>query len=242
MVTRYPRSNAGNGLNEKLDRWGREEVWEQCFSRRTLQQAAVPVRDGNGGAESYFNHLYHQECLRLQKGLKHETRLEERLSAKSHRDVADIAAGIRAGRGKAKGDLIQGLQSQPRYAKFTKQHISESLNLTVRLAFLVHAQDVQTVASSPWDTSRFIWDDKQSFCEYVGAEFPKSTWSPQGKESLTRMNQTFTIPFMASVCDLKLEYTSSLQDHLRLLRINGRYTLRVFPYKTCLAALLQDGE
>jgi len=43
---------------------------------------------------------------------------------------------------------------------------------------------------------------------------------------------------MVRICGLKVEWTTSLEDHLRLDR--RRKAIRVFSYKCCLQAILSD--
>jgi hypothetical protein len=59
----------------------------------------------------------------------------------------------------------------------------------------------------------------------------------------SRLGPHFTAAFMTDVCGLKIEWTTSLPDHLRLdRRRNEKPALKIFPYKCYLQAMIEGHQ
>jgi hypothetical protein len=78
------------------------------------------------------------------------------------------------------------------------------------------------------------WTDSQRFQDFVHSLFPKSTEKLSLKES--RLKPGFTVAYMVNVCGLNVEWTYSLEDHLRLDRQRNARTLWVFAEEAFLQA------
>lgn len=77
------------------------------------------------------------------------------------------------------------------------------------------------------------WDDRTTLQDFLRSLFPSSRWQITAQSS--RLGPYFTVSFMRRVCGLKIEWTTSLHDHLRLDR--QRRALKIFPYKSYLQAM-----
>ena len=74
--------------------------------------------------------------------------------------------------------------------------------------------------------------------DFIARQFPRSTLQISVRDG--RIHPFFTIANMVGICGLKIEWTQSLQDHLRLDRRAN--VLRVFPYKHCLLRFIECGR
>lgn len=79
------------------------------------------------------------------------------------------------------------------------------------------------------------WDDTTTLRAFVEGLFPHSRWVVTAQTS--RLGPHFTAAFMHRVCGLKIKWTTSIHDHLRLDRCEK--LLSVFPYKCYLQALIE---
>ena len=79
-------------------------------------------------------------------------------------------------------------------------------------------------------TPVLIWGDDQTFDGFLDQTPPTSRWQIGVKDS--RLHPSFTVAFMVEICDLCLEWTDCLADHLRLDR--REKILRVYSHKNCL--------
>ena len=78
------------------------------------------------------------------------------------------------------------------------------------------------------------WDDASTLEAFVSGLFPPSMLDLTPKDA--RLDPHFTAANMVQICGLRILWTDSLEDHLRLDR--KALVLRVFPYKACLLAYL----
>jgi hypothetical protein len=79
------------------------------------------------------------------------------------------------------------------------------------------------------------WHDGSCPATLIQAQFPAADLDITYREG--RLHPYFTVANMIRICNLKIQWTDSLADHLRLdRRIN---TLRVFPHKRSLLQMLE---
>lgn len=81
-------------------------------------------------------------------------------------------------------------------------------------------------------TPMLQWNDSSTFADLLSVQFPSSKWHLEAKAS--RLHPYFKVANMVQICGLKLDWTSSLQDHLRLERYENENVLRVYRNKSFL--------
>jgi len=226
MTSPYPQSNVDDDLVKALNESACVEIWEMLFkpSGQKFPESRQP----------YFAQLYSDEQLRLKGGLKEGNRKAEQLAIKAHRDILDIVEILKTNKNQKKSYTVAELKIK--YKNNNEDQINRSIDLALRVAFLINARAVEEKGANP-SAQSLPWKTDQTLEQFFREILPPSTWKPQGKETLSRLNARFTAAFMSEICGLKLEYTSSLQEHLRLDWSDGQPVLRVFPYKACLYAL-----
>ncbi len=235
MASLYPSSNVSDEFDKALNKAACLEIWEKLFDRPSSNQGSRKAVLQEA-AEPYFDHLYADEQLRLKLGSSNKTQQARKLALKRHEDVVELAGILEKNKDQHLSEIIADLKSTDRYKFFSDEQIKHSIDLAVRLAFLVNARHDGSQSSDP-HAPPLQWNEKQTLREFMGENFPPSAWAPQGKENLARLNPLFTASYMVEVCGLSLEYTASLHDHLRMRHVDKRIVLRVFPYKVCLNAL-----
>jgi hypothetical protein len=227
MTPLFPPSNVDDELVKALNETAQHEIWESFFDNSSGQRLSE-------SRQPYFSVLYSEEQLRLKGGLKEGTRQAEQLAIKSHRDIFTIVEILQKNKDRKKSQTIADVKSV--YQNKTEDQINYSIDLALRIAFLVNARAADERGANP-SAQSLVWKTNQTLREFFREILPSSKWKPQGKESLTRLNARFTAAFMSEICGLRLEYTSSLQEHLHLHWSEGQPVLRIFPYKACLYAL-----
>jgi hypothetical protein len=109
-----------------------------------------------------------------------------------------------------------------------------SIDITLRLWLQVNIRDDDSGLGGP----KVRWDETTTLTEFITSLFPVADWELGAKER--RLDPYFTGANMVGVCGLKIAWTNSLEDHLRLER--REKVLWVFPYKCTLQALLSQAE
>lgn len=111
--------------------------------------------------------------------------------------------------------------------------VDRSVDLVIRLWLMLNSQDSRLSLLSPQKLS-IQWEDDQKLTEFVNKQFPASTIKLGVRER--RLSPSFTVATMVRLCNLKLEWTDSLESHPRLDRLSKM--LWVFPFKEVLVAHL----
>lgn len=179
---------------------------------------------------AYFRY-YDSEIDMLRFGSSPLSWQSTELAAKTHGDILYIAAIL----------LQSGTRTRPairsimktRFQGVTDIALNRSIDLTMRLWLSLNIREEAFRPLSP-QTPALEWDDASSMQDFLSSLFPPSHWQIDMREG--RLHPYFTVANMVKICRLKIEWTDSLEDHLRLDR--RQKVLRVFPHKCCLTAHL----
>ena len=109
--------------------------------------------------------------------------------------------------------------------------LNRSVNLAIRLWLMINTQELKCKGFRH-ETDSVQWDDDRMVREFLQSPFPSAKWKVTAQSS--RSGPHFTAAFMQDVCGLRIEWTASLHDHLRLEK--KAKPLRVFPFKCHLQA------
>jgi hypothetical protein len=82
------------------------------------------------------------------------------------------------------------------------------------------------------------WDELAPLREFLSSLLPIAKWDLGAKER--RLDPYFIGANMVDICGLKIDWTTSWEDHLRLDHVGK--ILWVFPYKRNLEALLSETD
>jgi hypothetical protein len=180
--------------------------------------------------KTYFEY-YERELKRLRIGIAPPLWIVSTLAAKSHEDVLHIARTLSTQKCSTRPVIRELLRLRFKYADDLA--IDRSIDLTLRLWLMLNVRDPQ-LRVLDHQKPALHWQDDCSLEEFVTSQFPPSIWSLEARES--RLDPFFTAANMARICGLKLEWTESLEDHLRLDRRDK--VLRIYPYKNALVGHL----
>jgi len=180
---------------------------------------------------SYFEY-YIEELELLRSGISEETWQIQSLAAQTYEDIFYIVEILRN----------NGTSRRPKLRKLLKLRfphsgeigLNRSINLAIRLWLMINVQET-CFEGTRHQATRVEWDDEITLREFFQELFPRSRW--QITASSSRLGPHFTAAFMQRVCGLKIEWTTSLHDHLRLDR--QRKALKIFPYKGQLQAMIE---
>lgn len=179
---------------------------------------------------SYFEY-YIEELELLRSGISEETWQIQSLASQTYEDVFHVVEVLRCNGGSRRPKIRQLLKS--RFEKSDVLGLNRSINLAIRLWLMVNVQEPR-FEGIRHQASCVEWDDETSLREFFRELFPQSRWTVTARSS--RLGPHFTAAFMHRVCGLKIEWTTSLHDHLRLDR--QRKALKIFPYKCHLQAMI----
>jgi hypothetical protein len=177
--------------------------------------------------EAYFRY-YESEIAMLQFGSSPLSRQSANLAAKTHRDILYIAIILQHCGLETRLAVRQFLRT--RFPDANDIALNRSIDLTIRLWLSLNVREEAFRHLSP-RTPALEWNETSTLQDFVSALFPTAQWQIQAREG--RLHPYFTVANMIKICGLKLEWTDSLEDHLRLDR--RQKALRVYPYKRCLA-------
>lgn len=105
----------------------------------------------------------------------------------------------------------------------------QAIFLATRLLYMSNVQTTKLRSLTP-KTRALPWEEEATLRDVVKGHFPKTDLDIILREG--RLYPYFTAVNMYRICNLKIQWTDSLEDYLRLDRRS--YTLRVFPHKRCL--------
>ncbi|KAK5057757.1 hypothetical protein LTR84_011758 [Exophiala bonariae] len=126
------------------------------------------------------------------------------------------------------------LKSQMDLLNVNDWELDRSIDTTLRLWLQINVREAGSGTSIP----EVHWEDDQSLEHFLGSLFPVEEWDLGARER--RLNPQFTVANMVEICDLKISWTTSLEDHLRLERWDKQKVLWIFPHKRTLCALLAE--
>jgi hypothetical protein len=193
------------------------------------------------GTSSFDGHLdelqgfftyYQQELQLLRKGISTESWQSEYLAIKTYEDIFYVVDVLHS-HGDSRRPEIRSLLS-PRFPSSNMLGLNCSINLAIRLWLMINAQEIR-FEGLRHETTSVQWNDECTLREWLQSLFPHARWdvTPQSN----RFGPYFTVAFMQRVCGLKVQWTTSLHDHLRLDL--QRKSLKVFPYKTQLQVMIR---
>ena len=118
-----------------------------------------------------------------------------------------------------------------------KESLNRCIDLALRVVLMLNVRK-PCFALQTLQTPVLQWDDTTTLLNFINRQFSDSPQTISSRDS--RINPLFTVPNMISICGLQIEWTQSLQDHLRLDR--RAKTLRIFSYKNCLWQHLRNAK
>lgn len=177
----------------------------------------------------YFKY-YERELKRLRLGIP-SSRVVTGLAAKTQGDILAVCDILASRRHELRSTVRDEIKSL--FPGADDLSVDRSVDLVIRLWLMLNCQDDQLSLLSPQKSS-IQWEDGHKFTEFVNKQFPLSTTKLAVRER--RLSPAFTVSTMVRLCNLKLEWTDSLESHLRLDRLSK--TLWVFPFKDFLVAHL----
>ena len=182
--------------------------------------------------QEYYRY-YIEELQLLQKGISAQSWQGQSLAAQSYEDIFHIVTVLRNNRDCKRPKLraMLALTLHPT----NSQGLNWSINLAIRLWLMINVQDPK-FEGLRYEATCVDWDDQTTLRAFIESLFPKSQWKITAQTS--RLGSSFTAAFMHRVCGLKIKWTTSIHDHLRLDR--RRKTLMVFPYKCHLHASIES--
>jgi hypothetical protein len=180
--------------------------------------------------ETYFEY-YHREIRRLRIGV---APIINQLSLKTHGDVLRICREVSNTIVNPKDEIIAGLRAH--FPDADIEAINTSLDTAVRLWLMINIRDEDISVRVP-QTPPVPWERSKSLAALITETFRPSTVDVGFQAG--RLDPSFTAANMVRMCGLRIRWTDSLEDHLRLDRRNLGKDLAVFPHKEFLVGQLQ---
>jgi hypothetical protein len=154
------------------------------------------------------------------------------LAVKTHADILVVIREIQTSCLLPKCKLRDKLRVH--FPEAEDPELNASIDLALRLWLMLNIRDPRLKLQAP-RTPILAWGETLPLRDFIDHTFPRSKCQIGVRDS--RLHPSFTAAFMVEVCDLHLEWTDCLADHLRLDR--RKRALRVYSYKECLQSALE---
>lgn len=205
----------------------RLEIGKALFSQDFREEQLNSFR-------AYFEY-YIEELELLRTGIREESWQIRTIAATTYEDIFYVVGVLRehaeSRRPEIRALLRSRLQDSDDYG------LNQSINLALRLWLMINVQDPE-FEGHRHGVSCCQWDDGSSLKNFLKRVFPQPQWQINSRSS--RLSPHFTAVFMQRVCGLEIVWTTNLRDHLLLDR--RRKSLKVFPYKCHLQALIESHQ
>jgi hypothetical protein len=208
------------------DRPGSKLQIAQAFFSDTFEEEQL------SSCQSYFEY-YIEELNLLRIGISEEIWQINNLAVKTYEDIFFVVDVLRTNSDAQRPQLRSILRS--RFKLVDDFGLNRSINLSIRLWLMINLQEPEFRGIRHGATC-IQWNDETALRVFFRNLFPVSPWQITARSS--RLGPHFTVAFMQSVCGLKIEWTTSLPDHLHLDR--QRKALKIFPYKCHLQAMIES--
>lgn len=189
------------------------------------------------GLQPYVEYC-NDELRLLCTGLSQQSWQSQKLAVKTIEDIAYVTSVLQQHQHSTRPDMRRLLLQ--RFPQASTAELDRSINLALRLWLMLNFQE------SDYETLRHEancvqWDEHSTLCDRIDRLFPKAHWKVSS--STSRLGSHFTAIFLTRVCGVRLEWTTSIHDHLRLDRDRrGKVILRIFSYKQLISRLLSDSQ
>lgn len=197
----------------------------------------APSKVDSYGLQPYVDYC-NDELRLLRTGLSQESWQIQKLAVKTLEDIAYVTSVLKQHQNVTRPAIRQLLLQ--RFPQASAAELDRSVDLALRLWLMLNFQE------SDYETLRHEatcvqWDEHSTLCRRIDNLFPRARWNVSSTAS--RLGSHFTAVFLTRVCGVRLEWTTSIHDHLRLDRDKrGKVILRVFPYKHVIDLLLSDTQ
>lgn len=176
-----------------------------------------------------------EELSLLRKGVAQETWQSQAMTVKTYTDLNAVMRLIQQSPHLSRPEIRCELSNT--FATATVAGLNSSINLALRLWLMINFQDIRYQTLRHQATC-IEWNESSTLHARVAELFPKARWDVSAATS--RLGPHFTAVFLTQVCGLKIVWTTSICDHLRLDRYSG--TLRIIPYASHLSHLLTSDQ
>lgn len=188
-------------------------------------------------SSQYFQY-YDDEIKQLQFGIPSQ-RQTAGLALRTHEDVAYVVDVLRRN-GDQDRPKIRELLRDSLFPEASNSRLDRAVNVSLRLWLMINIREQEFKSSSTLQRPCVQWNNESTLDTFLSGLFPKPRWEATPREG--KYDPQFTAAFMVNVCGLKLKWTTSLEDHLRLDRKPDSRTLWIFPFKFHLRNLLRSQE
>lgn len=189
----------------------------------------------HGSQDRAYTRYCAEELSLLCKGVAQETWQSQAMAVKTYADLTTVMRLIQQSPHLSRPEIRHELLKM--FATATVAGLNSSINLALRLWLMINFQETRFETLRHQATC-IEWNESSPLHARVAELFPTARWDVSAATS--RLGPHFTAVFLTQVCGLKIEWTTSICDHLRLDRYSG--TLRIFPYKSYLNHLLASDQ
>ncbi|KAK5327538.1 hypothetical protein LTR93_002922 [Exophiala xenobiotica] len=199
--------------------------------------ASLKVNDNARNLETFFNY-YDDEIRGMAVNKAKFNQQLFNLPAEHHGDILKVARLLQGDLTITKANLRAKLKRElPKAAANPDDRfLNRTIDITVRLWMMLNTREesFQTCGRGK-KRPCLLWPDQEPFNNFVHGLFPTS--DQELTPSAARLKPQFTVANMFYICSLKVKWTESLEDHLRLDRDSR--TLWVFSDEEFLHAHLR---
>jgi len=155
-----------------------------------------------------------------------------RFAAKSWNDLLEIVAQLKSKPNDERGLLMDDIKNH--YSNTSDEEIACSLELAVRLWLGIRVRsNGPSVGFVNLRDSQIHWPNDQSLKSMVAAPFLRGARKAQSATYFL-FDESFTAVGLRETCRLRIRWTDSLVDHLKMEGPRGKRQLSIFKHKICI--------
>ena len=181
-----------------------------------------------------FTQYCEGELTLLKSGLARETWQSQKLCVQTSEELEIVVNAVRDGQNLTRPELRAKLAQH--FPTASAPGLNRSVDLALRFWLVINFREVED-QTLRHESVCVVWDDDTTLKTFVNELFPTSKLYTSNSSN-HRFGRHFTADFLTRVCGLKIEWTTSLCDHLQFDRYKN--VVRIFPYKSYLHHLLQQ--
>jgi hypothetical protein len=173
------------------------------------------------------------KCYEAEIGRIKQAWQSANLAAETHADITHIASILSKQKSQKRPHIREVLRG--RFDNKTDLSLNRSIDLTLRLWLMLNVREYKFKLQTKQPCVE--WDDDVTLEVFISNQFAATSLSQEARE--TWLHPHFTAANLSRICGVQLDWTQSLENHLRLDRKSK--VLWIYPHKTCLDAYQNSG-
>ena len=195
------------------------------------------IESQNIAFSNEYERFYKQELSRTHYATSLPRHYGAPASQNDTNDIVTLCKWLKDHTKAYRPDVREYISAQSGFKDANATTLNNHIDFTLRLMLMMNIRQQEARLQMP-ETPILRWNDSTSLEDFIAQHFPRSNWQITPRECC--LDPWFTVANMVRICQLRIRWTDSLENHLRLDRRSR--VLSIFPYKACLSAYLEGSR